>query len=141
MSLMTAIEIGASGLTAQRRRLEVLISNLVNANTTQPPGVEPYRRKDVIFTAENPEMSFGTAFDNAVQGVEISRIVEDRSDPRKSYEPNHPHADKDGYVSYPNINAMEEMVNVLSATRSYEANLQAVNTAKEMAQKTLEILK
>jgi flagellar basal-body rod protein FlgC len=140
MSLMTAIEVGASGLTAQRRRLEVLISNLVNANTTQPAGTDPYRRKDVLFTATNPEMSFGAAFDDAVQGVEVSRIVEDRSDPIKRYEPNHPHADKDGYVSYPNVNAMEEMVNVLSATRSYEANLQAVTMAKEMAEKTLEIL-
>ncbi len=141
MSLMTAIEVGASGLTAQRRRLEVLVSNLVNANTTQPAGAEPYRRKDVLFTATDPEMSFGSAFDDAVQGVEISSVVTDRSDPIKRYEPNHPHADKDGYVSYPNVNAMEEMVNVLSATRSYEANLQAVNMAKEMEQKTLEILR
>jgi flagellar basal-body rod protein FlgC len=141
MSLMTAIEVGASGLTAQRRRLEVLVSNLVNANTTQPAGAEPYRRKDVVFTAANPEASFGVALDDAVQGVEISRVVADRSDPIKRYEPNHPHADKDGYVAYPNINAMEEMVNVLSATRSYEANLQAVNMAKEMQQRTLEILR
>ena len=138
---MTALEVGASGLTAQRRRLEVLVSNLVNANTTQPAGAEPYRRKDVLFTATNPEASFGVAFDDAVQGVEISKVVTDRSDPIKRYEPNHPHADKDGYVSYPNVNAMEEMVNVLSATRSYEANLQAVNMAKEMQQKTLEILR
>ena len=141
MSLMTAIEVGASGLTAQRRRLEVLVSNLVNANTTQPAGTEPYRRKDVLFTATNPEMSFGAAFDDAVQGVEISKVVTDGSEPIKRYEPNHPHADKDGYVSYPNVNAMEEMVNVLSATRSYEANLQAVSMAKEMQQKTLEILR
>lgn len=141
MSLMTAIEVGASGLTAQRRRLEVLVSNLVNANTTQPAGMEPFRRKDVVFSAQNPEMSFGAAMDDAVQSVQISDVVTDQSAPRKQYEPNHPHADKDGYVSYPNVNAMEEMVNVLSATRSYEANLQAVNMAKEMQQKTLEILR
>jgi flagellar basal-body rod protein FlgC len=141
MSLMTAIEVGASGLTAQRRRLEVLISNLVNANTTQPAGAEPYRRKDVLFTATYPEISFGVALDDAVQGVEVARVVTDRSDPVRRYEPTHPHADKDGYVAYPNVNAMEEMVNVLSATRSYEANLQAVNMAKEMQQKTLEILR
>jgi flagellar basal-body rod protein FlgC len=141
MSLMTAIEVGASGLTAQRRRLEVLISNLVNANTTQPAGMEPYRRKDVLFEAANPEMSFGAALDDAVQGVEIASVVTDFSPPEKRYEPNHKHADKDGNVYYPNVNAMEEMVNVLSATRSYEANLQAVNMAKEMQQKTLEILR
>jgi flagellar basal-body rod protein FlgC len=138
---MTAIEVGASGLTAQRRRLEVLVSNLVNANTTQPAGMEPYRRKDVLFTASNPEMSFGAVLEDAVQGVEISKVVTDASDPQKRFEPNHPHADKEGYVYYPNVNAMEEMVNVLSATRSYEANLQAVNMAKEMQQKTLEILR
>ena len=141
MSLMTAIEVGASGLTAQRRRLEVHVSNLVNANTTQPAGMEPYRRKDVVFTAQNPEMSFGAALDDAVQSVQISNIVTDQSAPRKEYDPNHPHADKEGYVSYPNVNAMTEMVDVLSATRSYEANLQAVNMAKEMQQKTLEILR
>jgi flagellar basal-body rod protein FlgC len=95
----------------------------------------------VVFTATNPEPSFGVALEDAVQGVELSSVVTDRSDPVKKYEPNHPHADKEGYVSYPNVNAMEEMVNVLSATRSYEANLQAVNMAKEMQQKTLEILR
>ena len=141
MSLMTAIEVGASGLTAQRRRLEVLVSNLVNANTTHPAGTEPFRRKDVVFTAQNPQTSFGSALDDAVQGVQISNVVEDHSPPRKQFEPNHPNADKDGYVLYPNINPMEEMVNVLSATRSYEANLQAVNSAKDMQQKTLEILR
>ena len=141
MSLMTAIAVGATGLTAQRKRLEVLVSNLVNANTTQPAGTEPYRRKDVIFTATAPQPSFGSEFDDAVQGVEISNVVTDRSDPIKKYEPGHPHADKDGYVSYPNVNPMEEVVNVLSATRSYEANLQVVTAAKEMAQRTLEILR
>jgi flagellar basal-body rod protein FlgC len=141
MSLMTAIEVGASGLTAQRKRLEVHVSNLVNANTIQTSGVEPYRRKDVVFAASSPGASFGSAFDDAVQGVEISKVVTDFSDPKKVPDPNNPNADKDGNVYYPNVNAMEEMVNVLSATRSYEANLQAVNMAKEMQQKTLEILR
>ena len=141
MSLMTAIEVGASGLTAQRRRFEVLIGNLVNANTTQPAGMEPFRRKDVIFTATPPEATFGAAFDDAVQGVEISGVVTDPSDPVKRHEPGHKHADREGYVLYPNINALDEMANVMSATRSYEANLQAVNLAKEMQQKTLEILR
>lgn len=141
MSLMTAIEVGASGLTAQRRRLEVLVGNLVNANTTQPAGKEPFKRKDVVFAAASPQMSFGDAMDDAAQGVEVTGIVTDQSAPIKRYEPGHPHADKDGYVSYPNINPMEEMVNLLSATRSYEANLQAVSSAKDMQQKTLEILR
>jgi flagellar basal-body rod protein FlgC len=94
-----------------------------------------------MFSSTSPEQSFGALFDNAVQGVEISGVVTDKRDPEKRYEPNHAHADKEGYVFYPHINAMEEMGNVLSATRSYEANLQAVNMAKEMQQKTLEILR
>jgi flagellar basal-body rod protein FlgC len=144
MSLTTAVEVSASGLSAQRRRLEVLMSNLVNANTTQPAGKEVYRRRDVVFTAEAPPQSFGSAFDEAmgaVNGVDASQVITDKSDPIKRYEPGHPHADKDGYVYYPNVNAMEEMVNILSATRSYEANLQAVNAAKDMRTKTLEILR
>jgi flagellar basal-body rod protein FlgC len=141
MSLMNAISVSASGLTAQRKRLEVLMSNLVNANTTQAAGKEPFRRKDVVFSATTPQLTFGGAFDDAAQGVEISGLMTDPSEPIKRYEPGHPNADKDGYVYYPNVNPMEEMVNILSATRSYEANVQAVNMAKEMEQKTLDILK
>jgi flagellar basal-body rod protein FlgC len=138
---MMAMEVGASGLTAQRRRLEAMISNLVNANTTQPPGVEPYRRKDVVFSAVNMRDSFDVMFNDAVKGVKIHEVVSDQSDPIMRYEPDHPHADERGYVAYPNVNALEEMVNVMSATRSYEANLQAVGMAREMLQRTLEILK
>ena len=144
MGLMTAIEVSASGLTAQRRRLELLMSNLVNANTTQPAGKEPYRRRDVLLSATPPSQNFGAAFDeamSAVRSVEITRVVADPSDPVRRYEPGHPHADKDGYVLYPNVNPIQEMVNVMSTTRSYEANLQAVNAAKEMANRTLEIIK
>lgn len=144
MNLMTAIEVSASGLSAQRKRLEVLVSNLVNANTTRAAGTEPYRRRDVVFASASPETGFGAALDDAVlnvQGVAIAGAVTDNSEPLRRYEPGHPHADKDGYVAYPNINPMEEMVNMLSAARSYEANLQAANTAKEMAVKTLEIIR
>ena len=141
MSILTAMEVGASGLTAQRRRMEAMISNLVNANTTQPQGVEPYRRKDVLFSAVNMRESFDFMFNDAVQGVKIQEVVSDKSDPIMRYEPDHPHADERGYVAYPNVNAMEEMVNVMSATRSYEANLQAMGMAKEMLTRTLEILK
>lgn len=141
MSLLTAIAVSATGLSAQRKRLEVLVSNLANANTTQPEGMEPYRRKDVVFSSVSPSRPFSAEFQDAVRGVEISGIVTDRRDPDRRYEPGHPHADAQGYVYYPNINPMEELVNVLSATRSYEANLQAVSSAKEMAMKTLEILR
>ena len=141
MSIMMGMEVGATGLTAQRRRMEAMISNLVNANTTQPQGVEPYRRKDVIFSTANMRNSFDVMFDDAVKGVKVQEIVSDRSDPIMRYEPEHPHADERGYVAYPNVNPLEEMVNVMSATRSYEANLQAVGAARDMLQRTLEILK
>ncbi len=144
MGIMTAIDVGASGLSAQRRRLDLLVGNLVNANTSQAPGKDVYRRRDAIMTATPPERDFASAFDSAadsVRGVEITGISIDRSEPVKRYEPGHPHADKDGFVAYPNINPMQEMVNVMTATRSYEANLQAVNAAKDMANKTLELLK
>ena len=141
MSILTAMEVGASGLTAQRRRMEVMVSNLVNANTSQAEGVEPYRRKDVVFAATDMRDSFGSLLDDAVKGVKIVDVVADQSDPVMRYEPNHPHADERGYVAYPNINVLEEMVNVMSSTRSYEANLQAVGMAKEMLQRTLDILR
>ncbi len=144
MGIMTAIEVGASGLSAQRRRLDLLVGNLVNANTSAAPGKDVYRRKDAIMTATPPVRDFASAFDSAadaVRGVEITGISIDRSEPVKRYEPGHPHADKDGFVAYPNVNAMQEMVNVMTATRSYEANLQAVSAAKEMANKTLELIK
>jgi len=140
MSLMTAIAISASGLTAQRKRLEVMVSNLANANTIQTEGAEPYRRKDVVFRSVSPRTSFGAEFNNAVKGVEISGIVTDNRSPIKIHDPGHENADAEGYIYRPRINSMKEMVNILNATRSYEANLQAVNSAKEMAMKTLEIL-
>jgi flagellar basal-body rod protein FlgC len=144
MSLMTAMEIGASGLSAQRQRLEVLVSNLVNANTTGPEGTEPYRRKDVVLAATAPESSFGGALNDAMEGVskvEVVGITTDQSAPIRRYEPGHRHADKDGYVTYPNIDPMKEMVNMMITTRSYEANLQVINAAKEMAVKTLDIIR
>ena len=144
MGIMTAIEVGASGLSAQRRRLDVLIGNLVNANSTRADGKDVYRRRDVVFTSATPESSFGSALSHAMgaaQGVEVTDIVTDQSDPVRRYEPGHPHADKEGFVLYPNVNPVEEMVNIMSATRSYEANLQAVIAAKDMAAKTLELLR
>ena len=141
MSIMMAMEVGASGLTAQRRRLEVMISNLVNANTSRPEGVEPYRRKDLVFAAVNMRDSFDSVLNDAVRGVRIHEVVSDQSDPIMRYEPGHPHANSLGYVAYPNVNALEEMVNVMSATRSYEAGLQAMGMARDMLQRTLDMMR
>jgi flagellar basal-body rod protein FlgC len=143
--LSTAGRISAAGMTAQRRRLEVLTSNLVNSNTTQTAGTEPIDRKDVVFTAASPASeNFKKTMDAAmeeVHSVEVSQVVNDTSEPIKRYEPNHPHADKDGYVLYPNINPMEEMVNIMSATRSYQANLEARKSTGGMKESALAMLK
>ena len=116
MSLLTAIGVSATGLTAQRKRLEVLVSNLANANTTQPPGVEPFRRKDVVFSSVAPRDSFGEEFDSAVQGVEISGVFTDQREPLKVHDPGHKHADAEGNIYLPNIEPLKEMVNVMFAS-------------------------
>jgi flagellar basal-body rod protein FlgC len=125
-------------------RIQVLVSNLVNANTTEVDGAGPYRRRDVVFRAKTVDPGFGAALNEAMaegQGVEVEKVATDNTDPVRRYEPGHPHADQDGYVLYPNINPVEELVNMLSASRSYEANLKMVGSVKDMAYKTLEILR
>jgi flagellar basal-body rod protein FlgC len=141
MSLLTAIEISASGMTAQRQRFEVSVNNMANANVARPAGTEPFHRKMVVFSAAPVQTTFGAEFEDAIQGVEVSQVVTDSRPPRMQSEPGHPYADQNGMVAYPDINPMEELMDVLSATRSYEANLQVVTVAKDMAQKTLEILR
>jgi flagellar basal-body rod protein FlgC len=144
-NLSTASQISSAGMTAQRKRVEVSISNLVNSNTTQAEGKEPVGRKDVVFSSEAPvSASFKKTMDTAmedVQSVKISQVVTDTREPIKRYEPNHPHANKDGYVLYPNINPMEEMINVTAAARSYQANLEARKSAGGMKNNALDILK
>jgi flagellar basal-body rod protein FlgC len=143
--LSTAGQISAAGMTAQRRRLEVHVGNLVNSNTTQEAEKEVIGRKDVVFATTSPASgSFKHAMDSAIeetQSVEVSQVVTDAGEPIKRYEPNHPHADKDGYVQYPNINPMEEMINIVSAARSYQANLEAYKSTGTMKDSALAILK
>jgi flagellar basal-body rod protein FlgC len=138
MSLITALDINASGLTAQRQRAEVASANLANSQTTRTPEGGPYRRKDVVFET----VPFSKAFDIAsagVNGVEVSGVMDDPTPFDRRYEPNHPDADAEGYVEYPNVNSMEEMANLVEASRSYEANISAVNIIKTMIARTLEI--
>ena len=143
--LSAAGKVSASGMEVQRRRLEVLTGNLVNSNTTQAAETEPYKRKDVVFATASPESegfkSSMNAAMNEVQGVQIADVVQDTREPFKRYDPNHPHADKDGYVLYPNIDPAEEMINILSATRSYQANLEARKSTGEMKKGALDILR
>jgi flagellar basal-body rod protein FlgC len=127
------LKVSATGLEAQKIRLNVIASNLANVNSTRTPEGGPYRRKDVLF------MTY--MYDQISQGVDINKIVEDQRPFRVVYEPTHSDADKDGYVKYPNVNPMEEMINLISASRAYEANLTMINSFKDMFIRTLDLLR
>ncbi|MBN1114105.1 MAG: flagellar basal body rod protein FlgC [Oligoflexia bacterium] len=143
MSFLTSMDVSASGLNAQRTRLNAISSNLANINTTRTPEGGPYRRKDVVFGAIPERESFSDALDDAVENnfhrVQVMDVVSDPNAPRMVWNPRHPDANQDGYVAMPNINYTEEMVNMLQAQRSYEANVTAYNAAKRMALKALDI--
>jgi flagellar basal-body rod protein FlgC len=139
MNLITAMDVNASGLTAQRRRVEVSSSNLANAQTTRTEGGGPYRRKDVVFQTTSFDQSLGTALSGGVQGVEVSQMVDDPRPFERRYQPGHPDADKEGYVSYPNVSVLEEMANLVEASRTYEANIGAISIVKSMINRTFDI--
>jgi flagellar basal-body rod protein FlgC len=143
MDILTSLRISASGLAAQRKRIEAVSSNIANAQTTQTAEGGPYRKKEVIFGSEPARESFSEILegqlDEKAQTVHVTEVVNSDKPPILKYEPNHPDANKDGYVAYPDINVMAEMADMLEAQRSYEANVSALNTTKSMAMKTLEI--
>ena len=139
MNLLTALDVNASGLAAQRKRVEVSSSNLANSQTTRTEEGGPYRRKDVVFQTSSFQESLGAAMGKGVEGVEVSDIVNDPRPFDRRYEPGHPDADKDGYVSYPNVNVMEELANLVEASRSYEANIAAIGIVKTMINRTLDL--
>lgn len=144
MDFLTALDIGASGLTAERAQLNVTAMNLANAKTTRMPGeVGPYRRKSVIKTTSDLDNPFGrhmqTAMDREVKAVRVMGVAIDSRPLRQVHEPGHPDADEEGYVSYPDINVVEEMAMMMSAQRNYEANASTVDTVKAMYTKALEI--
>ncbi len=143
MDIYDALRTSSSGLSAQRMRMNLISANLANVNTTRTPEGGPYRRKEVVFEARSQSPSFHEALQSRQgrQPAEV-RAVEVFDDPRPpilKYDPGHPDADAQGYVRLPNVNMMEEMVNMISATRSYEANVTAVKASKDMALKALEI--
>lgn len=133
-SYFNVFQVSASALEAQRRRMNVITSNMANVNTTRTDQGGPYRRKDVIFIPKVIEQN-----PVELQGVRIAEIVEDKTPFKKIYDPGHPDADKDGYVEMPNVNIIEEMVNMMAAMRAYEASVSAFNTAKSIFLKSLEI--
>ena len=143
MDFFSSMNVSSSALSAGRTRMNLISSNLANANATRTPEGGPYKRKDAVFAATPVENPFNRALDGAtakqVRKVEVSEIVEDQSPPRLQYDPSHPDANPQGYVAMPNVNVVEEMADMIGATRAYEANVTAVQAAKSMAMKTLEI--
>ena len=145
MGYFTSLDIGASALTAQRLRMDTISQNIANANTTRTENGGPYRRKDVLFEEKASSESFSNYLSDSSKkyfegkGVRVARIVEDETPFKKTYDPGHPDADESGYVEMPNVDVIIEMVNMISATRAYEANVTAINSSKSMAAKALEI--
>lgn len=143
MDLIQTIDIAASGMVAQRTRLNVISMNLANANTTRTDDGTPYRRKTTIFQPYHMGNSFQNHLRNAqedqIYGVKVTEIVPVSGEFKKIFDPSHPDADEKGYVYLPNVNLVQEMVQMLNANRSYEANAAAIRAAKEMALKALEI--
>ena len=143
MDFFSSMRVSASGLDAQTKRMNTISSNIANAETTRTAQGGPYRKKDPVFAAQTDRESFGEILQNEldenVQAVQVVDIAEDERGPRMVYNPGHPDANGEGYVAMPNVNPVEEMANMISAQRSYEANVTAMGAAKSMAQKALEI--
>jgi flagellar basal-body rod protein FlgC len=136
MSIFGALGISASGMSAERMRMDVISENLANANTTKGADGKPYQRKEVLLQ-QAPGQSFG----DVLAGVQVTGIANDPSPMKKVYDPGHPDADAQGYVTMPNVNPVTEMVDLITASRSYEADTQAMNTAKTMYTKALDIIR
>jgi len=137
MSLFSVLSVSASGMAAQRTRAALLAENLANAET--------YRRKDAVFTSEPVAGGFSEVFESALgragTGVRVAEIIEDAREPEKRYQPGHPDADAEGYVAYPRINPAEDMVDLMSAARTYQANVAAISAVKDMIHRSIELLR
>ncbi len=142
--IFNAMDVAASGMTAQRTRMDIISQNIANVNTTRNENGQVYKRQTVVFR-ENSSATFDSVLNNKLEtyqahGVKIAAIVEDSSDGILTYDPDHPDADENGYVERPNVNTVTEMTNLIDASRSYEANATVFNGAKAMAAKGLELL-
>jgi flagellar basal-body rod protein FlgC len=140
MGISGAFAVSASGLSAHRLRMDVISANLANAQSTSTPEGGPYQRQDVVLQA-TPQVGFDDLLAGGDQGaaVKVSRVVKDQTPFRRTYDPGHPDAGDDGYVAMPNVNVVTEMVDLMSATRAYEANVAAINATKRVLQAALEI--
>ncbi len=147
MDLNQTVAISVSALDAQRQRLNIIASNLANIHSTNTPEGGPFRRRDVVFSTHPVAPRFKNALRHVthlrgtkpLEGVRIARVIEDRRPPQAVYEPGHPDANEKGFVLKPNINVLEEMVNMMAATRAYEANAQAIRAVRSMLNAALEI--
>lgn len=146
MGFLSDFNISGDGLSAQRTRINIISSNIANAQTTQTPGGGPYRKKEVVFKAVNfnnalqGAMSGANQTNDGIMGVEVSKIIRDDGPFKMKYDPSNPDANAKGYVAYPNINPVIQMANLIEATRSYQANVAAFQSAKNMANSALTLL-
>ena len=143
MSLFSTLQVSASGMSAQRARAELLVENMANSETTRTPEGGPYHRKDVVFSTDMRKARrfppcFRTKWQN---GVAVSDVIEDQRDPEMRYLPGHPDANADGYVAYPRMNPAEDMVDLLNASRSYQANVAAISSVKDMISRSIDIMR
>ncbi len=147
MSLFSSISVSASGMSAQRERAEVLTENIANADTTRTAEGGPYRRRDVVFQSQQISSPFSSVFQNQSgigaggQGVTVNDITVDSTDPERRYMPGHPDADKDGYVAYPHMNPAQDMVDLMGASRAYQANVSAISAVKDMIQRSIDLFR
>ena len=143
MDISTLMQISSSGLNVQRKRIEAISSNLANIETTRTQEGGPYRRKDVVVTALPLENEFGdvlqTALGDKLKASQVTQGVEDQNEPQLIFNPDHPDANERGYVAMPNIDMMNEMVNLMTASRTFEANITAMNASKAMAQRAIDL--
>jgi flagellar basal-body rod protein FlgC len=145
MSLLSALSVSASGMSAQRTRAELLVENIANSETTRTAEGGPYRRKDAIFSSQTVPSAFASELDSqlnsSLTGVSISGISTDTREPERRYMPGHPDADADGYVAMPRVNPAEDMVDLMGATRSFQANVAAISAVKDMIQRSIDLLR
>lgn len=145
MSLFSTISVSASGMSAQRERAELLVENIANADTTRTAEGGPYRRRDAVFQSAPVDSTFSSFLESQMggqgqaTGVTVSDVVVDNSDPDRRYMPGHPDADKDGYVSFPRVNPAEDMVDLVGASRAYQANVSAISAVKDMIQRSIDL--
>jgi flagellar basal-body rod protein FlgC len=143
MSLFSVLSVGASGMSAQRTRAELLVENIANAETTRTPEGGPYRRKDAVFQTAPASSPFSSIFNTEMQGggVAVADVVVDQSAPDMRYMPGHPDANKDGYVAFPKINTAEDMVDLMGASRGFAANVSAISAVKDMIQRSIDLMR